>query len=128
MFCLDATFVIDYVDGVEATREFHDRHSTGAYYVPTVVLFEFYRGEIGPRSSTTLADLRRALDWTRELPFTDSAAGEAAEIETELMARDEGIGARDTMIAGTVREADGTIVTRNAGHFERVDGLDVRTY
>lgn len=45
---LDSDFLVDYLDGVPATREFLDDHETEAFYVPTVVLFEIYRGELDP--------------------------------------------------------------------------------
>lgn len=125
MFCLDADFLVDYLDGVDATREFLLAREADAFYLPTIALFEVYRGEL-PRVS--LSTLRSAFDWATPLPFTDAAAGEAARIEAELADRGEPIGARDTMIAGVVREAGGTVVTRNAAHFERVDGLEVTTY
>lgn len=44
--------------------------------------------------------------------------------------RTEGIrmGDNDLWIAATAREAVEPLVTRDAGHFRRVPGLDVRTY
>lgn len=48
-------------------------------------------------------------------------------MDAELHGTGEPIGAIDTLIAGVVRAAGGTIVTREA-HFERVGGLDVVRY
>lgn len=127
MLCFDSDFLVDYLDGVPATREFLDDHETEAFYVPTVVLFEIYRGELDP-DRVGLSTLRTALDWADPLPFTERAAGEAATIEVDLKRRGEDIGARDTMIAGVVRDAGGTVVTRNTRHFDRVPDLDVTSY
>lgn len=91
------------------------------------MLFEIYGGELDP-DRIALSTLRTALDWADPLAFTERAAGEAAEIEVDRESRGEYIGARDTMIAGIVRDAGETVVTRNTGHFGRVSNLDVVSY
>lgn len=129
MYCLDATFLIDYLneeDGgpTEAFLRANDRCSFAA---PTVALYEVSLGALLPDADVEVTDVRGALDWIEPLPLTETAAAEAARIETELMGDGSRIKKRDVLIAAVVREAGGTIVTRDE-HFDRVEGLSVEFY
>ena len=59
----------------------------------------------------------------RTLPLDALAAVLAGEIHADLTARGEGIGLRDSLIAGICRRFDLPLATRNVRHFERVAGL-----
>ena len=50
-------------------------------------------------------------------------ADRAAAVASSLSARGQGIGAADSLIAGTVLVHDASLLTRNLGHFGRVEGL-----
>ncbi|KYH24895.1 hypothetical protein HAPAU_29870 [Halalkalicoccus paucihalophilus] len=60
------------------------------------------------------------LDWVEALLGTTAAVREAALTEAELLDQGAPINAVDMLIAGVVREADGTIVTHD-GDFEPID-------
>ncbi|MGK2964207.1 MAG: type II toxin-antitoxin system VapC family toxin [Tepidiformaceae bacterium] len=59
----------------------------------------------------------------RVLPFDMDAAREYAAIRARLQRAGTPIGDADLRIAAIVKSADGTLVTGNERHFERVDGL-----
>lgn len=126
MNCLDSSFLIDYLNGKSAPRAYLDDNPTAAFYATSHVLFEIYDG-VGERTDRAFDDLDDALDWVTPLPFTAESSREAITIKQELKANGTPINLKDVFIAGTVREAGGTIVTRD-GHFEHVEGLPVESY
>lgn len=79
------------------------------------------------RGATGVADLIEQLEWADHFPLTPLAARKAALIDGELERSGRKINLRDVLIVRTVREAGGTIITRDS-HFEHVDGLHVRQY
>lgn len=126
MNCLDTSTLIGYLEGEEAAGAFLET-SQRPYFAPTVVLYEVFVGAARLRGSDGVEDAREDLDWLEPLPLTVDGAGEAALVDAELRAAGTPIGAMDTLIAGVVREAGGTLVTADED-FARVSGLDVRDY
>lgn len=131
MLCPDTSFLLDYLDeGRPATADakaFLDDRRDREYRIPSVAFFEVLRGGARLRGPAGVADLVDQLGWADHLPLTPAAAREAALVDGELVAAGQEINLADVMIAGAVREAGGTVVTRD-DHFERIDGLDVQTY
>jgi tRNA(fMet)-specific endonuclease VapC len=128
MNCLDSSFLIDYLDGhpdAQTYLEDPDRPA-GSFYTPSHVFFELYDG-VGESADRTLDEVDDAIDWVTPIPFTAASAREAIKIKDELQANGNAINLKDVLIAGTVREAGGTIVTRDR-HFENVAGLHVESY
>lgn len=128
---LDTSYLLDYLD---PDREHHD--AAGEYIndyghlthgASAFVFFEAYRGAIWPQGEREMQRTREAIEWVEPVPLTDAAVQEAARIEFELLNDGDPIGTADTIIAGAVREANGTVVTRDTG-FERVSGLSVHNY
>jgi tRNA(fMet)-specific endonuclease VapC len=63
------------------------------------------------------------------VPLGESDARRAWDIQYDLLARGERIGARDVLIASTaLGSSDPRVLSRNVDEFERVDGLDVESY
>ena len=54
--------------------------------------------------------------------------GLAAEIEAELILSGEMIPPVDIMIAAIALQNKEAVLTRNSKHFERISGLEVKTY
>jgi predicted nucleic acid-binding protein len=127
MIALDATFLVDYLDGVDDAKAFVEDRGAGPYHAPTLALFEVERGALRAGGRDALDAAVDALDWIEPLPLTASGAREAALVEHEL--RDDGapVNLGDALIAGICRDAGARIVTRD-GDFERIDGLDVVAY
>lgn len=127
MRCLDTDALVDYLHGVEAVGEFVRAHDGEPLFAPTVALYEVFVGAVRLRGDAGLEDVQADLDWVEPISLSTRGAAEAARIDAELHERGEPIGALDTLIAGVVRDAGGTVVT-NDEHFDRVDGLDVERY
>ena len=131
MYCPDTNFLIDYLDedrpASEDAKALLEANPDRDYRIPSVAFFEVLRGGARLRGTAGVADLIEQLSWADHLPFTPRSAREAALIDGELEQSGQKINLGDVLIAGTVREADGTIVTRDS-HFEHVDDLDVKIY
>ncbi|ADD06854.1 homolog to endonuclease VapC [Natrialba magadii ATCC 43099] len=126
MIALDASFVIDYLNGVEATRSFLEQRDELVYYVPTLALFEVAR-EAAWAESRSVADVLAGIDWTEPLAFDAGASREAVQIHAELLENGTPINAADVMIAGICRHHGASLVTRD-GDFTDVSGLELVGY
>lgn len=131
VYCPDTNFLIDYLDEERAAsadaKAFLETHADYEYHLPAVAVFEVLRGGARLRGAAGVADLVDQLEWAAHLPLTPAGAREAALIDGDLASRGEEINLGDVLIAGSVREAGGTVLTRD-GHFERVTDLDVERY
>ena len=62
------------------------------------------------------------------LPLDHESATRAGDIEAALILAGETIPPVDIMIGAIARQHNEVLLTRNAKHFKRIPGLDVRTY
>lgn len=127
MIAFDTTFLLDYLDGEDATGEFLESQADDPFFVPTLSLFEVYRGAARTGGRREVDRLAPLLDWLEPLPLTDEAAREAAVVEAELLDAGRPINLGDVLVAGICRHDGADVVTRDA-HFDQVDGLDVLPY
>lgn len=127
MIALDATFLLDYLDGVEATASFLEANADRPFFAPTLALFETYRGAAQVAGTEGIERVVTDLDWAETLPLNEAAAREGAQIEAELLDAGEPINLGDVLIAGVCRLHGATLVTRD-GDFESIDGLVVERY
>lgn len=127
MIAFDTSFLIDYLDGVEAAATYLQDHEEKPFFAPTLALFEVYRGAARVGEESQIATAVTGLDWLQPLPLDHAAAKDAARIEAEL--RDDGrdVNLGDTLIAGMCRHHGARLVTRDP-HFDRIEGLDVDSY
>lgn len=127
MIAFDTSFLLDYLDGVDATAEFLRAHEGQPLFAPSLALFEVYRGAARSGGREAIERVATGLDWVEPLPLDEPAVREAAVVEAELLDAGERINLGDTLIAGVCRHNGARIVTRD-DHYERVEGLDVETY
>lgn len=131
MYCPDTNFLVDYLDedrsASEDVKALLEANPDREYHIPSVAFFEVLRGGARLRGTAGVADLIEQLSWADHLALTPRSAREAALIDGELEQSGQKINLGDVLIAGTVREAGGTIVTRDS-HFEHVNDLDVKIY
>jgi len=125
--CLDTNALIDYLEGIESIGHYLESHHDEPYFAPTIALHEVYVGAARHKGETAVAEARDDLDWVTPLPFTEDAAAEAAVISADLYGEGQPISALDTLIAGSARDENATLITADA-HFDRVEGLDVENY
>lgn len=68
------------------------------------------------------------LDGLHEAAFDRAWGKEAGRISADLTTGGRTIEDADVMIAATALVRDEPVLTRDASHFERIDGLDVNRY
>jgi predicted nucleic acid-binding protein len=126
---LDTTFLIDLEREVARKRSgralaFLETLGEVSLFVSMVSYGELAEGcdeQYRPRLE---ADMRC---WTL-LAITEPIAWQYGRISRSLRAQGAPIGDNDIWIAATAIAHDLTLVTRNRGHFERVQGVRIATY
>lgn len=127
MIALDASFLVDYLDGTDAAGDFLDANEDRPFFAPTPALFEVYRGGARSAGVDGIERIDSSLEWIDPLPLTVESAREAALVEAELLDAGEPINLGDVIIAGICRVNGAELVTRD-DHYDRIEGLRVRTY
>ncbi|WP_323173653.1 PIN domain-containing protein [Natrialba sp. PRR66] len=126
MIALDATFLIDYLNGVDATAAFLDQQDAPVYYSSAIAMFEIYQGA-AQHDGDAIATAEESLDWVEPLEFDHEAAKEAARVNAEAMENGRSINIGDVLIAGICRRHGATLVTRD-GDFGTITGLETIDY
>ena len=72
--------------------------------------------------------IERALKGIATYGLTQDVAAQAGRIEGELVARSEAIDPADVILGSTALARNGSVVTRNARPFSRIDGLRLVGY
>jgi tRNA(fMet)-specific endonuclease VapC len=85
--------------------------------------FGAYKSQRRDQNLATVDGLRFEI-----VPFDREDARHAGEIRAALSAQGLPIGGYDVLIAGQARARDLTLVTRNVGEFERVEGLRIENW
>lgn len=128
---LDTAFVIDVWDGdhsAVALAEGLDRERT-PQKLSAVTVFELYTG-VGRSSKpeTEREKVLAVLDTKTVVPATETVMHIAGRRHGELVGAGERIEQNDCIIGATALTQDEPVVTPNAAHFERIEGVGVRTY
>ncbi|QLH81044.1 PIN domain-containing protein [Halosimplex pelagicum] len=131
MKVLDATFLIDYLDGVEATREFYE--SNGAenerWVMPVPAYAEALVGE-GNLPNGDVAGARGDLSWGEKYEVDGRTAVTAGEIADEVGSGGPYLDGLDGLIAAVGRELDAPVVSADGDltHEETKRVVDIREY
>lgn len=127
----DTTFIIDILrDNADALAylDLLERENRPEK-ISSITVLEVYEGLI--RSSASEARREAVfdvLDSKHIIAANDRIMRRAGRIAGELLTRGEQIDREDCIVAATALVADEPVVTRNTAHFERIDGLAVRSY
>lgn len=125
MIYFDSSFLADYLQKEEYTRVFLQDNENESFHTTSIVRYELFDGALKhPSSDHSPTRVKQGLTWLSVEPFTDEVAEEASEIQHELRKAGTILSKADNLIAGQVREAGATLVTRD-DDFERVEDLDV---
>jgi tRNA(fMet)-specific endonuclease VapC len=131
MPALDTCFVIDFLRGdpraVAVMRLL--QQGTRPLGISPHVEFELYAG-IG-RSSRPDAEKQRIEAFLAEIvrfPFTSEAARTAGLLDAQLAAQGARAPLMDLLIGASALHAGEPLVTRDAGPFQRIAGLEVLAY
>lgn len=129
MKVLDATFLIDYLDGVEATREYLQEHDSEAYVLPVPAYAEALLGE-GNGPGGNIEGAREDLSWGEIHAVDERTAVTAAEIAAEMGPQGPFLNGMDALIAAVGRELDAPVVSddRHLTHTETQKVVDIEEY
>lgn len=128
---LDTTFLLDLrhgdADAVSLARELDA--SRTRQRVSVITAFELYTGIV--QSDSSEAEHEQVLDVieTKDIvPVDWPVATKAGRLHGTLVNEGKRVDVRDCLIAATALTLEEPVVTRNVEHFERFDGLTVRSY
>lgn len=121
MLVFDTTLPSDYLDGKESARAFLQQYEQDEWAVPSIVLYQAYRGAIHGYIDASPAVIRRAVTTSMNvLDLTERTATEAASLQESLLSRGVPADNPDALIAASAREHGGTFVTAEK-HFWKDD-------
>lgn len=127
MKVLDATFLIDYLDGVDATAEYLLDHEGETFVFPAPAYAEVLVGE-GNAPNGDVAAVKADLSWGDVYETDEDTAALAGEIADEIGPEGPFLAGMDGVIAATGRELGAPVVSddRDLTHEEtkRVVGVE----
>ena len=129
MKVLDATFLIDYLDGVDATAEYLLAHEDERFIFPAPAYAEALVGE-GNYPDGDVAEAKADLSWA-EVYATDKRTAElAGEIADEIGAEGPFLAGMDGLIAAVGRKLNAPVVSddRDLTHPETKKVVAVEEY
>lgn len=131
MKVLDATFLIDYLDGVEATRGFYESNggTDERWVIPVVAYAEALVGE-GNLPNGDVTGARTALAWGETYIGDERTAVTAGEIADEIAPEGPYLDGPDALVAAVGRELDAPVVSGDGDltHEETKKVVDVAEY
>lgn len=131
MKVLDATFLIDYLDGHAAAREFYEENGTDSirWVVPVPALAEVLVGE-GNLPNGNVEGARADLAWVDVHPVDERTAVTAGTIAGEIAPGGPHLDGLDSLIAAVGRELDAPVVSRGGdlAHPETKKVVEVEEY
>ena len=131
MKVLDATFLIDYLDGVEATKEFYETNGAEneRWVMPVPAYAEVLVGE-GNLPDGDVTGARAALSWGEKYDVDERTAVTAGEIADEIAPGGPFLDGLDALIAAVGRELDSSVVSADSDltHEETKTVIDVEEY
>lgn len=131
MKILDATFLIDYLDGVEATREFYETNGAENehWVMPVPAYAEVLVGE-GNLPNGDVAGARAALSWGEKYEIDERTAVTAGELADEVAPGGPYLDGLDALIAAVGRELDAPVVSADGDltHEATKAVIDVEEY
>ena len=125
MIVADTDVMIDSLRGTDPAWSRIDLElSTGRLATTVITAFELLSGARRSTQRTRIEDLLSAMTI---LPLEPEAGEIATGIRRHLESRGEGIGLADYLIAGIRLSRNAMLLTRNRGHFQRVQDLHLAT-
>ena len=129
MILADTTFLIDLQRSSrnprhQAAAAWLSAHPEVEIALPVVVMGEFAEG-FASLSHPVIEHYRSA---HRLIKIDLKVARTYSRLSRKLREEGQSIGANDTWIAAIALAEQAPLLTRNVDHFQRVEGLEVRTY
>ena len=114
MKVLDATFLIDYGNEVDAAAKYLLDHSDEQFCIPAPVYTEYLLGTVHSNASTDIEAARAELSWGDVVETDESTAVRAAELADEIGAEGPDLTAIDGLVAAVADELNATLVSRDS--------------
>jgi predicted nucleic acid-binding protein len=129
MKVLDATFLIDYLDGVDATAEYLLAREDERFILPAPAYAEALVGE-GNKPDGDVAEAKVELSWGAVYETGESTAALAGEIADEIGPQGPFLAGMDGLVAAVGRELDAPVVSNDGDltHEETKKVVDVEEY
>lgn len=127
----DTSFVVDLLRGDERATQLlaiieAERRPEKVSAVTVLELYEGVRQSDAPE--TEQRRVLSVLDSKHVVAADHAVMRRAGTISGDLYSAGTPVDREDCVVAATALQAGEPVVTRNADHFRRVDGLEVRTY
>lgn len=111
MKVLDASFLIDYLSGVEATKSYLEANDGETFVVPSVALGEVLVGEGNGPENSNIDAIRDRLGWAEIASIDEQTAVDAAKIADEVGPQGPYLAGSDAVIAAIGREFGAPVVS-----------------
>jgi len=130
MKVLDASFLIDYGNKVDAAAEYLLANSDEQFYIPAPVYTEYLLGTVHSSASTDIADARAELRWANVVETDETTAVTAAKIADEIGPQGPNLTAVDAIVAAVTRELSASLVSSDSDltHPETQRVVEVEEY
>ncbi|MFB6253210.1 MAG: PIN domain-containing protein [Halobacteriaceae archaeon] len=127
----DTSFIIDILRDNEDALKFLDiiESEKRPEKISSITVLELYEGLI--RSNASTSRRQKVLDVLNTKHVVDADTNvmrRAGRLSGDLFNRGKHIDREDCIIAATAIQEDEPLITRNTDHFERIDGLTIRSY
>lgn len=128
---LDTAFIIDLMGNDSGAIERYEllERERVQQKISSMTLFELYHGV--QRSISSNAEQKKVmdvLDTKQIVPADAPVMRKAGRLHGQLQNDGVAIGESDCIIGSTAIVHDEPVLTRNVDHFDRIDGVEVRTY
>lgn len=126
---VDTNIIIRILQGDERTIEHvATAEENGTVNISAVTEFELYHSlERVRNSDERLTQIKAVLESKQTYSADGAVMRKAGRIDGKLAANGEAIGMGDTIIAATALIHEEPVLTENISHFNRVDGLTVKS-
>jgi predicted nucleic acid-binding protein len=131
MRVVDTTFLIDYLDGHDAVRQYLEEHPD-VYVTPAPAYTEVLQGEVykSNRSTVDIPGVRDALDFVDVLEVGERLSVAAAEFAGDVFPPGPKMGAVDAIVGALARRERAVVVSHDSDltHAETRRVIDVDSY
>ena len=128
MWHLDTNIVVAYLRGDRTVAD-HVRSVVPDVAINAIVLAELLYGvRLSARPAENLHHLQRFLELVQVVPFDEACAEAYGRIRFELRQKGRTSSEIDNLIAAVSLAKGATLVTRNVGHFQAIEGLRIEDW
>lgn len=130
MVVLETSFLIDLLKDNEKAAQIVKKldNLDEEKCVASISAMELYFGALQSNKEERIMEIVSLLRSLIVLDFDYSSAIEASKIKNDLTKKGLIIELEDIMIAGVSKINKQKLITKNAKHFERIEGLEIETY